>query len=108
MSLLLQLALRRLDAMMAGWNARGIRLGYPLPSSPSDSSLTEPTGVPDRANEAVILNLAILLAPGIGKTVSADTRIQARAALNTLLARAAMPPEMQKMRSEKSTRGKSG
>ena len=27
----LQSALRRLDAMMADWNAKGIRLGYPAP-----------------------------------------------------------------------------
>jgi hypothetical protein len=91
----LQLALRRLDAMMAEWNARGIRLGYPLPSSPSDSNLDDPTGVPDRANEAIILNLAPRLAPGVGKAIHAQTLASAKAALNTLLAVAAMPAEMQ-------------
>ena len=28
----LESALRRLDAMMADWNAKGIRIGYPLSS----------------------------------------------------------------------------
>jgi len=42
-------ALRRLDAMMADWNAKGIRLGYPLPSSPQNSDLDEQTNVPDSA-----------------------------------------------------------
>ena len=27
----LQSALRRLDAMMAGWNTNGIRIGWPMP-----------------------------------------------------------------------------
>jgi hypothetical protein len=53
----LQSALRRLDAMMADWNAKGIRLGYPLPSSPQDSDLDEDTLVPDSAYEAIICSL---------------------------------------------------
>jgi hypothetical protein len=32
-------SLRRLDAMMAEWNAKGIRLGYPLPGSPENSDI---------------------------------------------------------------------
>ena len=37
----LQSAMRRIDAMMADWNGKGIRLGYPLPGSPQDSDLDE-------------------------------------------------------------------
>jgi hypothetical protein len=33
-------ALRLLDSMMALWNAGGIRLSYPLPSSPQYSDIT--------------------------------------------------------------------
>lgn len=91
----LQLALRRLDSMMAEWNARGIRLGYPLPASPSDSDLDEITTVPDSANEAIITNLAVRLAPGIGKTPAIETKVAASHALDTLLARAAMPSPIQ-------------
>jgi len=88
-------ALRRLDAMMATWNGLGIRLGYPLPSSPQDSSLDDETNVPDSANEAIYTNLAVRNAPSIGKTVSIDTKVTAKAAYNVLLSRAALPIEMQ-------------
>jgi hypothetical protein len=88
-------ACRRLDAMMADWNGRGIRLGYPLPASPSGTDIDDEAGTPDSAHRAIITNLAIELAPSCGKQVSERTLATARAAYNTLLARAAMPPEMQ-------------
>lgn len=91
----LQRALRRLDSMMAEWNGRGIRLGYPIPASPDDSDLDELAQVPDWANEAVILNLAVRLAPGHGKTVSPQTLFAAKRAMDGVLARVAMPPEVQ-------------
>lgn len=91
----LQSALRRLDVMMAEWNAKGIRLGYPIPDSPQFSDLDEPSEVPDSANEAIITNLALKVAPGFGRTPMADTKITAKAAYNTLLSRAAMPMEQQ-------------
>jgi hypothetical protein len=90
-----QTALRRLDTMLAAWNALGIRLGYPLPSSPDDSDLDEETNVPDSANEAIYSNLAIKLAPSYGKQVMPDTKMTAKESYNTLLSRAAMPMEQQ-------------
>lgn len=87
--------LRRLDAMLARWNANGIRLGYPLPSSPSDSSLNESTNVPDACVEAVYLNLAIAIAPSFGKTVAQETKQAAKAAYDALLNKLAEPMEMQ-------------
>lgn len=89
----LQEALGSLDAMIGTWNGKGIRLGYPLPSSPGDSDLAQDSGLPDSAIEAVYLNLAIRIAPGVGKQVSPDTRASANAAYNVLLARAAFPPQ---------------
>jgi hypothetical protein len=86
-------ALTRLDSMLAEWNARGLRLGYPLPGSPDYSDIDQDAGIPDSAWDAVITNLAMRLAPSYGKTVSADTRIAARHALNTLFALSAMPAE---------------
>ena len=91
----LQSALRRLDAMMADWNGKGIRLGYPLPGSPQYSDLDEPSEVPDSANEAIITNLAIRIAPGYGKVVMPQTMVAARNAYQTLLSRATMPFEQQ-------------
>lgn len=70
----IQSALRKMDSMMATWNARGIRLGYPLPSSPGESELTTDTEVPDRANEAIYTNLAIRLASAVGRPVSDDLK----------------------------------
>ena len=91
----LQRALRRLDSMMAEWNGHGIRLGYPIPASPDDSDLDELTNVPDWATEAIILGLAVRLAPGHGKTVSPQTLSAAKNAKDSILARMAMPPEVQ-------------
>lgn len=87
--------LRRLDSMMAEWNGDGIRLGYPLPSSPSDSNYSADTNVPDKANTAIYANLAIRVAPIIGKTVSAETKMTARNAYRVLLNAATMPNEQQ-------------
>ena len=91
----LQSALRRLDAMIAAWNALGIRLGYPLPSSPQDSDLDEHTNVPDSSNEAIYTNLAIKLAPSYGKQVMPETKATAKESYNTLLSLAAMPMQQQ-------------
>lgn len=91
----LQSALRRLDSMMASWNAKGIRLGYPIPANPQNSDLDEETNVPDSANEAVYLNLGIRIAPGFGKTLAPETKASAKMSYDTLLSLAAMPPEQQ-------------
>ncbi len=91
----LENALRRLDGMMATWNSKGIRIGYPLPSSPSASDLADDVGVPDRAIEAMVMNLAIRLAPGFGKAVLPDTKIIARSSYTQLLSGSSSPIEMQ-------------
>lgn len=91
----LQSALRRLDSMLASWNAKGIRLGYPIPSNPQDSELSQETGVPDAANEAIYTNLALRLAPSFGKTPSSELKGNAKAGYDLLLMRAALPPEQQ-------------
>jgi hypothetical protein len=91
----LEQAVARLDSMMAEWNGRGLRLGYPIPSSPGSTDIDADSGIPDSAWEGVITNLGLRLGPSYGKAVSAETKITARHALNTLMARAAMPAEMQ-------------
>lgn len=88
-------ALKRLDAMMAQWNAKGLRLRYPIPASPQTSDLDQESDVPDSAWEAIITNLAVRIAPGYGKTVSPDTKMVAKESYNTLLQRAAFPLEQQ-------------
>ena len=85
-------ALGRLDAMVAHWNARGIRIGWPMTLDPDDSSLDTETGAPDAAIEAIILGLAIRLAPGVGKVVQPDTRRNASDAMDALSLHFAITP----------------
>ena len=81
----LQTGLRRLDSMMATWDAKGVRLGYPLAISPGDSDLQQDSGLPLAAVEAVYLNLAIRLAAGFGKTMKPSTIVTARQDYDALL-----------------------
>lgn len=91
----LNTALRQLDSMMAAWNAKGIRLGWPMPSSPQDSDLDDLTEITDAANEAIYCGLAVRIAPTFGKTVGGQTQFFAKQAYDQLLAIAAMPLEKQ-------------
>lgn len=90
----LESALRRLDSMIALWDSKGIRLGYPLPSNPQNSDLDSQTNMPDMAVEAAFLQLAIRIAPSYGKVVSAETKTSAKQAYDSLLVQFAVPPEM--------------
>ena len=88
-------ALRRLDAMIAQWENKGIRLAWPLPTSFATSSIDADSEAPDTALEALYLNLAVRLAPGYGKTPSPDTKSLASTAYKTLLGQSAQPVPMQ-------------
>ena len=88
-------AMRRLDSMMAEWNARGIRVGYPIPSGPGTGQLTDETAAPDSAWEAIVTGLALRIAPSFGKTVMADTRTNFMRAYQALLNIHAQPSEVQ-------------
>lgn len=89
-----QEALNRLDSMMYEWDMRGIRLGYPVPSSPTDSDIDVDSGVPGYAVEAIICNLAVSIAPSYGKQASMHTLSRASAAMNTVLSISARPREL--------------
>ncbi len=91
----LQSALRRLDSMMASWNARGIRVGYPLPSTQGSSELAQDTGVPDANNEAIYLGLASRLASSFGKVLSAEHKQAERLAFQSVLSSQVFPLPMQ-------------
>ena len=80
-------ALRRLDAMMATWGGPGIgiRIGYNATFDPKSADPDQESGIPDWANEAVYLNLAIRIASGYGKTVPRSTTAPAKAAYDALL-----------------------
>lgn len=92
----LQSALRRMDAMVGGWNANGVRINYPLSSTPQSSNLDDDSGVPDFANEAIYLGLAVRLAPSFGKTVAPETKAFADMAYSNMANQVAIPtPERQ-------------
>jgi hypothetical protein len=89
-------ALRRMDAMVGGWNANGVRINYPLSSTPQSSNLDDDSGVPDFANEAIYLGLAVRLAPSFGKTVAPETKAFADMAYSNMANQVAIPtPERQ-------------
>ena len=86
-------ALRRLDSMMAAWNAKRIRIGYIGSTSANGSDLDQDAGVPDSANEAIYTNLAIRIAGTVGKVPAPQLAATARETYDTLLAIAAQPRE---------------
>lgn len=83
---------RRMDIMMAAWNAEGIRVSYPI-ASPGTSDLDEDSGVPDVAVEAVYTNLAVLIGPRFGKVVSDTTKARAKMTKDILISRSIVPPK---------------
>lgn len=91
----LQNALRQLDSMMATWNGKGIRVGYPLPSSPGASDLDEQTNVPDACNEAIYTNLAIRIGPTFGKMITPELKVNAKQAYDVLILQTAQPIDRQ-------------
>lgn len=88
-------ALRRLDAMVAVWAGKGVRIGYLFPATAGASTANDASGIPDIAAEPVFLNLARRLAPGFGRVLSPETLKNARDGYETLLRLSAMPPEQQ-------------
>lgn len=88
-------AVRRLDVMMATWETKGARVGYRFPATAEGSDPDAESGIPDSAVETVVANLAIRLAPGFGKTVSAETKRTAGQGYDALLWSAAQPIEQQ-------------
>lgn len=91
----LQSAMRKMDAMVASWARRGITLGYPLTTNPQDSDLDTEVNIPDPAYEAIYLNLAIRMAPSLGKMIAIETKQNAKMSYDGLLITAAKPKEMQ-------------
>lgn len=90
-----QSALRRLDLMVYSWYQRNIRIGFPLPGNPGDSHIEQQVDTPGTANEALVLNLAVRLAPSYGKQLAPETKATAKALYEQLLTDAAQPYEMQ-------------
>ena len=80
----LQDALVDLDAMMAEWHEKGIRIGWPQTSSPESADLDTESFAPLRANSAIYLNLACRVAPDYGKEASPSVMSLAASTFKTL------------------------
>lgn len=67
-------ALRKVDALMAEWQAQGCNLNYNFPTSFGRGLPSDLVGVPDAALNTIAAHAAFRIAPGIGKTMSAESR----------------------------------
>lgn len=83
--------LRRLNAMMM--EAPFSALGYALPAY-GDGDLNERSGLLDKYIPAVVGFLALKLAPGLGKSLSAEQRAALSKSMATLRAEIATVPEL--------------
>lgn len=84
-----QKGLTRLNRIAAQWDGQGIRVGFNL-----GGGLDDEAGIPDTAENAFALNLAVQWAGAFGKTVTQDLRIAARAAWNALYTARQVHPEV--------------
>lgn len=85
-------ARRKLNNMVAGWSSRNIQIGFPLPSGADSDDIDDDTDAPDYVVDAMIYNLAIRIAPSMGKQVSADTRAAAREAYDNMIRMSVIKP----------------
>jgi len=88
-------AAKRMNAMLAEWNTKGIYLGATLYGNPDDIDLDAASNVPDMANEAITTNLAIRIAPMFGKSPLPETKTTARSAYEAMLLAFSKPIPMQ-------------
>lgn len=68
-----QMGVEALNSMMAEWEANGINLGYNFPDYQQGSS-SEASGISAADQAAIVGQLALRLAPRIGKTIAPDVR----------------------------------
>ncbi len=87
-------ALRRLDTLMATDQIAGLRLNYNFPAGIGKSDPDEPSGIPDYAVLGISGQLAILVSPGIGKTISREALAGFSTSLRDLRAKAICVPQM--------------
>ena len=88
-------ALNKLDSMMAVWNGKGIRLGYPLESTQSASDITDDSSVPDWSYEAIYQNLALRIAPSFGKIPMPELKQNAKDSYDVIVMKTNQMPTIQ-------------
>jgi hypothetical protein len=86
----LESALHRMDGMVAAWMERGLQLGYDFGAGLNDDS-----GVALSDELAIYMNLAVSIAPGLGKMPSPETKSAAATSMDSMFIRAAQPEQQQ-------------
>jgi hypothetical protein len=86
-------AMRRLDILMAEWKASSLDLGYNFPASIGAGNLDDASSLPDSALNVVAIYLALRISPGIGKTLSVETKTAMSQGMIALRTRYAVLPE---------------
>jgi hypothetical protein len=84
---------KELYMMLSSWDGIGIRVAFSFPAN-LNTFLNAIATVPDKALEAIVNNLAIRIAPTIGKQVPPEVSQVAKSGFDNLLAAIAMPNEM--------------
>lgn len=87
-------ALRKVDALMGEWRAQGCDLNYNFPATFGKGKPTDLVGIPDAAMNTVAAWAAFRHAPGIGKTMSAESRKAMADGKSFLFAETATIPSM--------------
>ena len=82
-------AIVTMDAMVAEWEGKLIRLGYAFAAGPDAPDPAAPSGLADGDVRAVYMNLAVAIAPSYGKQLQPSTLLAASTGLRTLQGRAA-------------------
>jgi len=88
---MIESARHELDVMMMLWDAQGVMIGYSGATSPGGGSVNDDSGLPAMAFDAVIKNLAVRLAPKLGKQVMRESKVAAHVAYNFLVSQSAIP-----------------
>lgn len=83
----MQAAVRKLDTMLASWNSVGIQIGYSFGLTPDEGDLDDDSGIALATVNAVVLNLAVAIAPAMGKALAQTTKKLAKDGYDALLLR---------------------
>ena len=83
--------LRKLDALMAQWQASSKDLSYNFPATFGGGDLEDYSGIPDAAINGAAISLAMAIAPAMGKQMSAESRGRLSSSMSVISAMCAKP-----------------
>jgi len=87
--------LRKLDGLVAVWESQGLTVGWVFSTDPTKTDPDDDVTIPDASLQALIVNLAVRIAPSFGKQVAFETKQTAIQSLNALRSAVVKIPQMQ-------------